>query len=478
MPAPRNVREASDVRVARDVIDATAHVPEDMDGHTLDWPAMPAPFKAYPPGVPLHPLPRPASWPELSCGLAFSGRAAPPAEPGAALVSALLQLACGVTASVRRAVDEYYLRANASAGALYPCELYLAANGVDGLPDGLFHFAAERHALRVLRAGPALTGPGLAAWLTVIPFRSAWKYRARALRYLYLDAGHLLENLDCAARSLGLSCTVEQASDADANAALLGLDPARERCLVRVGLWGVTALAQPLPPPVRPELARASTVSPRETTYPLLQDVLEQPAASGPALPPAPPAPLEQPFSQAALARRSRRAYAPQPLPQPMLDALLTALRGPAGAEAGLGVRLLVQGEHGLAAGYFAFDRSTGALARLDLAPSPAALAEACLGQAWMTKAGVLICFTADLDAAEAAHGPGALGTLLLQAGRLGQRIALVAEALSATPRGGTQRLGACGVGAFYDAQASRLLGLGQAERLLYVTTFGLAAGR
>lgn len=457
-----------------EAMDATAHDPLDMEGRSLDWAAMPAPFKNWPPGVPAVTLPRPAAWPELSCGRAMAGESPPFQTPSAADVSALLQLSCGVTASVRRAVDEYYLRANASAGALYPCELYLAAQGVDGLPDGLFHFAPERHALRAVRSGRVLAAPGLCAWLTVIFFRSSWKYRERALRYLYLDAGHLLENLDCAARSLNMSCAVDPRPDAESDADLLCLDGGRERCLMRVAFWGEASLATSLPPPVHPDLARASTVSPREKTYPLLQNVLKQPSTPAGSLPIQAAASLDMPFAQAAIARRSRRAYARQPLPEETLSILTQVLRGPAGEDAGLGVHMLVQDGHGRMASHTILDRATGTLLGQKAAPTPDALADACLGQAWMAKAGMIVCFTADLAAAEAAHGPGALGLLLVQAGRLGQRIYLAAEALSTDAK----RLGACGVGAFFDVQAARLLGLGPSKRLLYVVAFGFTAGR
>jgi len=136
-----------------------------------------------------------------------------------------------------------------------------------------------------------------------------------------------------------------------------------------------------------------------------------------------------------------------------------------------------VQDEHGLST-FLALDRASGETLTLSVAPTASALADACLGQAWMAKAGALVCFTADLEAAEATHGPGALGLLLTQAGRLGQRIYLAAEAMSADGNFGEQRLGACGIGAFYDAQAARLLGLSPSERLLYVTAFGFTAGR
>jgi len=36
--------------------------------------------------------------------------------------------------------------------------------------------------------------------------RSKWKYSQRAYRYVYLDAGHIAQNLALAAVSLGLGC--------------------------------------------------------------------------------------------------------------------------------------------------------------------------------------------------------------------------------------------------------------------------------
>ncbi|EPR37439.1 SagB-type dehydrogenase domain containing protein-containing protein [Desulfovibrio sp. X2] len=470
------------------LLQATDHDRENVLGRTLDWPAMPAPYKSYAADVPTVPLPRPASWPEAACGEIFCGAEAAPSRPDAATVSTLLQLACGITASVRRALDEYHLRADASAGALYPCELYLAARGTAGLPDGLFAFAPERHALRLLRPGEVLAGQGLRAWLTVIPFRNAWKYRSRALRYLFLDSGHVLENLCGAARSLGLACSVTRPADPPAVADLLCVDPAREHCVAEIALGsGCPTLAESLPAPGSPHLPRASAVSPREKAYELVHQALDLPgmnpadaAAPGETATPIRSIPaLSLPFAQAVLKRRSRRAYTLSQLPAGALAALTEALCGPAGPDCGLGLRLLVQNCPDRPDGVWLLDRSQGdtrgELTRLsgenEDAPH-ARLASAALGQAWMAKAGVLVCFSADVPAAERTFGPGALPQLLLQAGRLGQRVYLAAEALG---------VGACGVGAFYDQEAAAALGLdaaqGQGERLLYVVAFGPTAG-
>ncbi len=44
-----------------------------------------------------------------------------------------------------------YLRSPASAGALYPIELYFCASGLGWLNDGLWHYAPEANAPRRLR---------------------------------------------------------------------------------------------------------------------------------------------------------------------------------------------------------------------------------------------------------------------------------------------------------------------------------------
>ena len=64
-------------------------------------------------------------------------------------------------------------------------------------------------------------------WTAVFP-RAKWKYRQRAYRYVYLDAGHIAQNLMLAAVGLGLgSCPVAAFFD-DEMSALLGVDGTEE----------------------------------------------------------------------------------------------------------------------------------------------------------------------------------------------------------------------------------------------------------
>ena len=67
-------------------------------------------------------------------------------------------------------------------------------------------------------------------WTAVFP-RSKWKYKQRAYRYVYLDAGHIAENLALAAVALGLgSCQIAALYDEEVNA-LLAIDGVDESVL-------------------------------------------------------------------------------------------------------------------------------------------------------------------------------------------------------------------------------------------------------
>jgi SagB-type dehydrogenase family enzyme len=110
-------------------------------------------------------------------------------------------------------------RASPSAGALYPIETYLVANRVEEIPPGLYHYHVREVQLILLKEGhfgPDLCRSGLGqemleeaacvfVWTAVVA-RSKWKYRERAYRYIYMDAGHIGQALYLAATALDLGC--------------------------------------------------------------------------------------------------------------------------------------------------------------------------------------------------------------------------------------------------------------------------------
>jgi SagB-type dehydrogenase family enzyme len=148
-------------------------------------------------------------------------------------LSQLLWAACGVSDRA----GGFPFRTAPSAGALFPIETYVGAARVTGIAAGLYHFDARGHALSLLREGDlsgelaraaldqAMVGKAAAVFLFSAVFdRSAVKYLERAYRYVYLDAGHIVENLLVAATALGLSaCPIAALFDEEVNA-VLGID--------------------------------------------------------------------------------------------------------------------------------------------------------------------------------------------------------------------------------------------------------------
>jgi SagB-type dehydrogenase family enzyme len=113
--------------------------------------------------------------------------------------------------------NRYSLRVNPSSGNLHPTETYLAIRGFTGVDDGLYHYRADRHALELRSQGawtqqlaedlliPWAAESSLIVGLTSIFWREAWKYRDRAYRYCCHDLGHAMMSLLLAAHALGLS---------------------------------------------------------------------------------------------------------------------------------------------------------------------------------------------------------------------------------------------------------------------------------
>ena len=185
-------------------------------------------YKTYP-GLRAIPLPDPAggaagpALPTLSAirgsnaaagiaarpdaGIADSAAAAPgrPAPLTAARLSRLLYYAAAVIRRRQLRDGEVHYRAAASAGALYPTEVYLVCGDLDGLRAGVYHYHPRDATLARLRngdlrrwlaaaAGDHRAYPAALVFTTVF-WRSAWKYRERGYRYCYWDLGTMAANL-------------------------------------------------------------------------------------------------------------------------------------------------------------------------------------------------------------------------------------------------------------------------------------------
>ncbi len=69
------------------------------------------------------------------------------------LLAAMLGLSQALTAKTTHGGVDFYYRSVASAGALYPSELYVGVSSVQGLAGGCYHHSVARQALTQLRCG-------------------------------------------------------------------------------------------------------------------------------------------------------------------------------------------------------------------------------------------------------------------------------------------------------------------------------------
>lgn len=133
------------------------------------------------------------------------------------------------------------LRTSPSAGALYPFEIYVIVNNVKDLDKGIYHFSVLDHGLELLKAGDfrseivaaclqqdILGKANVTFVLSAIPDRIRHKYGERGYRYIYMEAGHISQNIYLQSTSLGLgSVSVGAFFDADVNE-LVGVDGRNE----------------------------------------------------------------------------------------------------------------------------------------------------------------------------------------------------------------------------------------------------------
>jgi SagB-type dehydrogenase family enzyme len=230
-----------------------------VDFRPLDPANRPAPFKRYL-GIETKALPT-----ELEA-------VGPRPALDATGLARLLFFTAGVTrASSSRAFEERtYFRTAMSAGNLHPVEVYAVCSGVDGVADGVHHFAPLEFGLTTLREGRVARDGQCVFVFTGIPWRTAWKYGERGFRHLYWDAGTMLANLLAIASADGIDAKVWTGFVDDDVARLVGIDGVTEFPLALVSIGASEA---PVVPSDQPPLdADVERISPHPITFPLVVD--------------------------------------------------------------------------------------------------------------------------------------------------------------------------------------------------------------
>jgi SagB-type dehydrogenase family enzyme len=221
----------------------TKHTRERLVGGYLDWSNKPETYKVYPTNNVIK-LSR--GFPEqiLSLLEALKRRRSVRSFSSRPILLTDLSFLLWASTGVQRKENGYEFRTTPSAGALYPIETYIIVNNVESLRKGLYHYKIRAHALEELKladlgeevAHAALEqkmcaeAAAVFVWTGVFQ-RSKWKYGQRAYRYVYLDAGHIAQNLAICATGIGLgTCQIGAFLDDEINE-ILAVDGTEESAI-------------------------------------------------------------------------------------------------------------------------------------------------------------------------------------------------------------------------------------------------------
>jgi len=203
----------------------------------LDWSNKPYPFKYYVSGEKII-LPRGPAKPSadtlesLTCSRVGKARRALSMED----VATLLFFTGGVSRIKRYGRYVIPFRVTPATGALHSTEIYMAARGVEGLPEGLYHFDPGEFLLTTLRKGvyhgliaeavadEAVAKAQLIILLTSVGWRNAWKYGERSYRHWFWDGGAVVANAASVACAMGLEYRVYSGFADEAICKLLAID--------------------------------------------------------------------------------------------------------------------------------------------------------------------------------------------------------------------------------------------------------------
>ena len=220
----------------------TKYTPERIGGYSLDWKDFPDPFKDYESPLAIVDLPRPELTDDPNLWKALTKRRSKRIYRNTErLTLGELSVLLWATQGITEKYGDTLFRTTPSAGGLFPIETYLNIRFVEGLEEGIYHFRPGKFDLEFLKKGEfsrmlaeAALGQGIVAaaqatfiWSAILA-RSKWKYRQRAYRYIYLDAGHICQNLYLAGEAIGLGvCAIGAFFDDNVNQ-VVGVDGSDE----------------------------------------------------------------------------------------------------------------------------------------------------------------------------------------------------------------------------------------------------------
>ncbi|HLI78330.1 MAG TPA: SagB/ThcOx family dehydrogenase [Candidatus Binataceae bacterium] len=431
--------------------------------YQLDWDNRPGPYKIYPEAGSMA-LPRDIELPSMATLQAIASPADGHNDLDLATLTRILFCANGLTRQRKIGGEDYHFRAAASAGALYPIETYIAAADIGELETGLYHYSPADLKVRGLRRGdwreviarataerPSIANARAILILSAMFWRSTWKYRARAYRYCFWDAGTILANLLAAAAAEGIRAEVVTAFvDAEIET-LIGIDGEREGaiCLVALGSTDKPIAASPPLTPLEMESIELSNevvyaslvkahqesrlASPREVARVAGAEVPMLRAAVGSQIHFDTIAPSDaRGLGDTILRRGSTRAFAHEAIGADELATILSASSGHRDIDFPrlTDTYIIVNAVGDLASGAYYFDRETQSFELLKSGDFRKAAGYLCLEQMLGYDCSALIVYMADLENVLVSLGNRGYRDVHLEAGILAGRAYLASYAL------------------------------------------------
>jgi SagB-type dehydrogenase family enzyme len=376
-------------------------------------------------------------------------------------LSTMLHLTAGVTS--RRGGNA--LRAAPSSGALFPSEVYVIVRRVEGLTAGVYHYDPDRHRLDYVAA--ALAGVKADALIAVSAIfrRTGYKYHDRAYRYAVADAGHLLENLRLVTHASGARFSLLSAFDEMEMARALKIDGVEEGVL-SVAMINGGAMKTPRDA-LRPAAGQKVGGSLGATAFVHQATSLRRDSeAAGELIRLPVPTVMTAPAREVIAARRSQRRFSGAAVPLSSLSTALAAMAQETLLSPAIRIQIVVNRAEGLAPGVYRYVAGH-ALRRVRSGMMRDEAQSAALSQDVIGDAAVVLVLSADRELM-LQEGPRGYRHGFLEAGMIGERWLLAAVATG---------LGACPVGAFYDDEAAKLIGVDpNKEWVLHFAALGVVA--
>ncbi|MDN5861583.1 MAG: SagB/ThcOx family dehydrogenase, partial [Pseudonocardia sp.] len=225
--------------------------------------------------------------PALEALAATGAEGSSQAVPDRALLGRIGLLTNGALDRSRTTPDGrvHQYRTAGGTGAQYHLELYFVCAGLADLDAGVYHYSAIDHSLRLLRAGdfraalveatgdePSIAAAPVVLALTSTFWRNAWRYRERAYRHAFWDAGTSLSHILAVAASAHVATSLVFGYADPPVDALLGVDGVRESTVALVALGHGGSVPPTAPPRDRLDLP-TRRLSPAEVTFHAITDM-------------------------------------------------------------------------------------------------------------------------------------------------------------------------------------------------------------